>query len=132
MIVYETPSVTAFHNRRQFHAAQKTQNESISDWFKRLQKLNNRCNFQKVTDYMLIDKFVSGLSDDDFSKISKVAAWTAQEMILVVIGNAHIFKTTSSKDDDEDIQSNNIEQIIYSQVESGKVKWKRFSKFKNR
>lgn len=61
MIVYKTPSHAAFHHRQQFHAIQKIQNESISDWYKRLQKVIDHCEFQDITDYMLIDKFVSTL-----------------------------------------------------------------------
>lgn len=126
MIAYETPSTAAFHSRRQFHAAQKTQNEPISDWFKRLQWLNNKCDFRSVTDYMLIDKFVSGLGDDDFNKISKVATWTAEELILVVIGNPHIFKSTASKEDEH---SDDIKHTLKSQVECVKVFTYSHSKF---
>lgn len=99
MIEYKTPSIAAFHHRLQFHAAHKAQNESITDWFKRLQKFINHCEFAHISDYMLIDKFVSGLGDADFEKISQVATWTIEELILVVIGNAHIFnRNISSKD----------------------------------
>lgn len=98
MIVYKTPSNEVFHHRQQFHATQKTPNESILDWYKRLQKVINRCEFENVTDYMLIDKFVSGLGDADFEKISQVTTWTIDELILVVIGNAHIFKNSAAKE----------------------------------
>lgn len=122
MIVYETPSTVAFHSRREFHAAQKIQNESISDWFKRLQNLNKKCSFQNCADYMFIDKFVSGLSDDDFNKLSKVVAWTVEELILVVIGNPHIFKTTLSKPDDHD-QLKDIQSILNSQAKPENVSY---------
>lgn len=92
MITYKTPTIDIFDNRRQFHATQKTQSESISDWFNRLQKFAAKCQFENVSDFMLIDKFVSGLSECDFEKIAQVASWTVDELVLVVIGNTHIFK----------------------------------------
>ncbi|KAJ6649605.1 Zinc finger protein [Pseudolycoriella hygida] len=88
---YQTPRATIFLNRKRFHATQKSITESISDWFKRLQEFVNNCEFKQIADYMLIDKFISGLSETDFEKISKVPIWTVDELILVVIGNAHIF-----------------------------------------
>lgn len=93
MIVYKSPSLVAFHHRQQFHATQKAQDETVSDWYKRLQKFVENCEFQDITDYMLIDKFVSGLGEVDFQKISQVPTWTSEELILVVIGNEHIFNT---------------------------------------
>lgn len=101
MILYKTPTVAAFHHRQQFHATQKVLNESISDWFKRLQNYVTKCEFEQISDYMLIDKFVSGLNDTDFEKISQVATWTAEELVLVVIGNAHIFKNLPIKDEEQ-------------------------------
>lgn len=98
MFVYQTPTVAAFHKRKVFHATRKEHSESISDWFKRVQQFITKCEFDCMTEYMLIDKFVSGLNDIDFQKIAKVANWTLQDIILVVIGNEHIFKTTQTKD----------------------------------
>lgn len=92
MIIYNTPSTVAFHYRQQFHAMQKQDDDTTLDWFKRLQHSVEKCEFDHMlSDYMLIDKFVSGLNDYDFEKISKVPTWTTDELVLVVIGNAHIF-----------------------------------------
>lgn len=101
MIVYKTPTVAAFHHRQQFHATQKIQGESISDWFKRLQNYATKCEFDNISDYMLIDKFVSGLNEIDFEKISQVSTWTSEELVLVVIGNAHIFKNLPIKNEEQ-------------------------------
>lgn len=101
MIVYKTPTAAAFYHRQQFHATQKVPNESISDWFKRLQNYVANCEFEQISDYMLIDKFVSGLNETDFKKISQVATWTVEELVLVVIGNAHIFKNLPIKDEEQ-------------------------------
>ncbi|KAJ6649606.1 hypothetical protein Bhyg_04844 [Pseudolycoriella hygida] len=92
---YQTPCVTTFHNRKRFHATQKSLSESISEWFKRLQTIVNNCEFKQFADFMLMDKFMSGLSETDFEKISKVPIWTVDELILMVIGNAH---TSASKE----------------------------------
>lgn len=119
MIVYQTPSPTAFQSRRQFHAAQKSLHESISDWFKRLQKFIGNCDFEHVSDYMLIDKFISGLSESDFEKITPLPFWTVEELVLVVIGNAHIFNTKEFKECQQlqaSTQSQGIPQLAGDQL----------------
>lgn len=98
MFVYQTPTVAAFQKRKLFHATRKEHTESISDWFKRVQQFIIKCEFDGMSEYMLIDKFVSGLNEMDFHKIAKVPNWTLQDLILVVIGNEHIFKTMQTKD----------------------------------
>lgn len=90
-IFYDTPSMTIFQNRKRFHATQKSPSESTSNWFKRLQNYIEHCAFSRISDYVLIDKFVSGLSETDFETISRIPTWTIDELILVVIGSAHIF-----------------------------------------
>ncbi|XP_031623087.1 zinc finger protein 420-like [Contarinia nasturtii] len=127
MIVYKTPSTGAFHYRKQFHATQKPQSECISDWFKRLQNSIEKCEFERFSDYMLIDKFVSGLNDSDFDKISQVSTWTTEELILVVIGNAHIFRNLSMNSAENndgieivDIQIKNEEKdVVTNETEYG-------------
>lgn len=99
MLVYRTPTAAAFYKRKQFHATRKQHTESISDWFKRLQQFIANCEFDCISEYMLIDKFVSGLNEMDFEKISKVATWTLQDLVLVVIGNEHIFNVKHIKDE---------------------------------
>lgn len=96
-MAYKTPTKIAFQNRKRFHATQKSNNETISDWFKRLQKCTGDCDFGQIYDCMLIDKFFSGLTESDFEKISQVPVWTVEELILVAIGNAHIFNTKDAK-----------------------------------
>lgn len=112
MIVYKTPSTVAFHRRQQFHAAQKNPSETISDWFMRLQLFIDKCEFESVCDYMLIEKFISGLSDEDFEKISQVPTWTTEDLVLVVIGNPQIFKNVSR----ENQLQVNINDILSLQV----------------
>lgn len=98
MLVYRTPTVAAFKKRKLFHAIQKEHAETISDWFKRLQQSIPDCEYDLTAECILIDKFVSGLDEMDFQKISQVASWTLEDLILVVIGNTHIFSKFVIKD----------------------------------
>lgn len=98
MLVYRTPTVTAYRKRKLFHATQKEQAETISDWFKRLQQSITDCEYDLMAEYILIDKFVSGLDEMDFQKIAQVASWTLEDLILTVIGNTHIFSKFPVKD----------------------------------
>lgn len=118
--MYQTPSTAAFQSRRQFHATHKTQSETIPDWFKRLQHLTSKCEFENVSDYMLIDKFISGLNDNDFNRLSQVAAWTTEEMVLVVIGNSHIFRSTAATKEDES-RTNDFNHILSLQTKTKRV-----------
>lgn len=97
MLVYKTPTVAAFKKRKLFHASQKEHTESTSDWFKRLQQSITKCEYDLIVEYILIDKFVSALDEIDFQKISQVPSWTLQDLILVVIGNEHIFNKIQTK-----------------------------------
>lgn len=109
MLVYKTPTIAAFKKRKLFHATQKEHTESISDWFKRLQQSITKCEYDLIVEYVLIDKFVSALDDINFQKISQVASWTLQDLILVVIGNEHIFNKLQTKDiQPQEIASANV------------------------
>lgn len=112
MIIYKTPSTVVFHNRQQFHATHKVPGENTSDWFKRLQLFIGKCEFETLTEYMLIEKFISGLNNEDFEKISQVPTWTTEELILVVIGNPHIFKNSTR----ENRQPVNIGDILSGHI----------------
>lgn len=109
MLVYRTPTIAAFKKRKLFHATQKEHAESISDWFKRLQQSITECEYDLTAECILIDKFVSGIDELDFQKISQVASWTLEDLILVVIGNEHIFNKIQTKDNQpQEIASVNV------------------------
>lgn len=108
MIVYKTPSTAVFHNRQQFHATHKVPSETTSDWFKRLQLFIEKCEFESLSEYMLIEKFISGLNDEDFQKISQVSTWTTEELVLVVIGNPHIFKNNCFRENHKSVNVGDI------------------------
>lgn len=118
-MAYKTPSKAAFRNRKRFHATQKSNSESISDWFKRLQKFIGDCDFDEIYDSMLIDKFLSGLNENDFEKISLVPVWTVDELILVAIGNAHIFNTKDTKPSNGNLEIRDIDSNVENDENHG-------------
>lgn len=131
MLVYRTPTVAAFKKRKLFHATHRDHTESISDWFKRLQQSITECEYDLTADCILIDKFVSGLDDTNFHKISSVPSWTLEDLILVVLGNEHIFNKTQTKDSNQpqEIASVNVKFETVSSINS--IKFFLFTKFLN-
>lgn len=115
MLAYKMPTIDAFKKRKVFYATQKQHTETTPDWFKRLQQSITNCEYDITAEHMLIDKFVMGLNEEDFQKISQVTSWTLQDLILVVIGNEHIFNKTQTKDNQpQEIASINVKSEVVS------------------
>lgn len=57
--------------RKQFHASTKNTNESISNWYQRLEKLVDPCEYGNHTEIFFMDKFISGLEENVFRELSK-------------------------------------------------------------
>ncbi|WP_230132599.1 hypothetical protein, partial [Campylobacter jejuni] len=65
-IIYKTPSHLAFNCRKIFHAMEKNPTEDLEQWFFRIQSVITDCDFDNFSDFMLIEKFISGLNEKTF------------------------------------------------------------------
>lgn len=83
MIEYKTPASDFFRCRQQFHSMHRVQSENISSWLHRLQNIVKLCDFEQLSDFMFIDKFISGLSEFDYKRVSSFATWTVEKLILM-------------------------------------------------
>lgn len=80
-IKYKIPSKKIRHNRRLFHGLKKKRNELVNEWLNRVQDRANRCEFEKFSEILLIDKFFCELSDDDEIKsFQGTDTWTLNQL----------------------------------------------------
>lgn len=82
-LIYEIPNEEVLRNRKIFYTITKGIEESIVDWFKRIQNSVNGCDFGEQHDAMLIDKFISGLSDDLITKFTKTRTLTTNQLLSI-------------------------------------------------
>lgn len=78
MIEYKTPSLISLQNRKFFHKCHRKPTENNGDWFTRLRDSVSSCSYGIFSSFMLIDKFVSELNDENFEKISKKSTWSEE------------------------------------------------------
>lgn len=64
-----TPPTIIFHERRIFHTAIRSNDESVSDWYARLKKLAINCKFGAQLNLFVLDKFVIGLPEKIYSRL---------------------------------------------------------------
>lgn len=72
MFEYLTPSTSVYENRKIFHSNQREKHESSKEWFYRLFTSLDGCDYGTSADFMLIDKFVAGLSIEMFEKLPQI------------------------------------------------------------
>lgn len=84
MIEFKPPSLTAFQCRRIFHKCERKETESVHNWLTRIKDSIVDCAYDSLHDFMLIDKFISGLDETDFEYFSQRKLWPQQETLLNV------------------------------------------------
>lgn len=81
MYEYVVPSKLAYQNRKTFHSNQRNQYETTCDWFHRVFESLNGCEFGECTDFMFIDKFLTGLHDNAFNKYESLVNLTIDTVL---------------------------------------------------
>lgn len=56
------PIVSVFAERCRFYEARQFESESVTEWANRVKKLSMQCEFDAVMDFVLRDKFISGMA----------------------------------------------------------------------
>lgn len=87
MIKYSTPTELAFQSRKIFYTSTKTANETVEEWFHRIQQIVNDCDFGELSDVMLIDKFISGLGGDLLNRFMQASTFTVDEIYSIATAN---------------------------------------------
>lgn len=78
---YKIPSPKIRHNRKLFYGLYRKFEEPIEKWLKRVEIRINRCDFAKLTEYFLIDKFVGELNDVEFDVMQSTRrTWSLKQL----------------------------------------------------
>lgn len=84
MIEFKPPSLSAFQCRRVFHKCKRKQTENFEKWLNRISDSMANCSYGAFNDFMLIDKFMSGLNDYDLAQFSQNALCSEKQLLLFI------------------------------------------------
>lgn len=81
-LFYTAPSTEILKHRREFYGSWKRCDDQIGTWLGRVQNQIDRCEFPSVLscEYLLIDKFVCELDDNERAFIQSANTWTLLEL----------------------------------------------------
>lgn len=80
--LYKTPTNEILRHRKEFYGVMARNDEKTTKWLHRIQSQIDRCEFPPMIsrEYLLIDKFVCELNDDERKFIRSVNIWTLSEL----------------------------------------------------
>lgn len=79
---YKTPSTEIIRHRKEFYNLWKRCDDETGTWLNRLQSQIHLCEFPPVMshEYILIDKFVCELNDNEREFIQSVDTWSLEQL----------------------------------------------------
>lgn len=81
LYVYEIPSHEVIWNRKEFYRLKKESSESMEAWLHRVQTHIKCCEFPKIVELSLVDKFVCELNVNEIESIqSAVDTWSFEHL----------------------------------------------------
>lgn len=80
LISYKIPSNKIRNNRKVFYGMKKKRNEIAKIWFNRVQSRINCCEFAKLTEIILIDKFFCELSNNEIKSFQGTETWSLKQL----------------------------------------------------
>lgn len=113
-ITYKTPTFSAFFCRKEFHMIEKESSEDLKHWLQRIQTAIAGCDFGDFTDFMLIEKFLCGLSEENFEKYSKTPILDVNN--LLTIGTSNTFTLNNSDDAIKFEPTKDIDELLSLQI----------------
>lgn len=90
IIKYKISSKAAFHCRKVFYSCHRDRIESNEKWFRRIEECVSGCDFGKFSDFMLVDKFISGLNDESFERFPQRQTLSIDQLTAII--NDELFK----------------------------------------
>ncbi|XP_031624092.1 zinc finger protein 664-like [Contarinia nasturtii] len=114
MTEFTSPSLVVFQSRRLFHMCQRKQADNITDWFDQIRAQITKCMYGVYNDFMLIDKFLSGLNDNDFEIISRSNLCSEKQLSNFV--KQLNFQTNDDEEEPQDKYDGQFERIEKGQT----------------
>lgn len=90
MSVTVTLPVSSIQYRKAFHSAYKQSNESVTDWYHRLQDLAQQCNYGCYLDVLLLDKLVLGLGETLIDRLCTDRSELSLKNVIEFSINEHV------------------------------------------
>lgn len=115
MFDYVTPSISAYGNRKMFYSNQRNHDESTEKWFQRLFASLDGCEYGASADFMLIDKFITGLSNETFAKLPQIL--TIDKVLFAVLEIEYKLCFISSSSSSNDAKSAHVLNSILPEVD---------------
>lgn len=80
---YRVPSKEAFHHRKNFYLCQRKHSETNEKWLQRIRNCVSRCDFGGFSEFMMLDKFISGLNNEIFERFRPAQTLSTSEMMSI-------------------------------------------------
>lgn len=107
---YTLPSNTILEYRKLFYTLKRETNEGTQTWLSRIQWYINRCEFPKIIEFLLIDKFMCELHFNEVEFIRRIETWTLSQLYEYFVDEKIDDDQGANDDknemDDESIDSN--------------------------
>lgn len=101
---YKVPSNKIRQNRKVFYGLKKNRGERIKTWFNRVRSRVDCCAFAKLTEILLIDKFLCELGKEEIRSFQNTETWSLKQLNEYFSGrNADTGKKSHSKNNDNDV-----------------------------
>lgn len=126
-VVYKTPPYSVFCCRKTFHAIEKSPDEELEQWFSRIQIAIAGCDFGDLTDFMLIDKFICGLSEKLFHKYAETTTLEVDRLLSIGCSNTFLLNNSFIATKFEPIKD--IDELLSLEIVAGNVSNVRKFKF---
>lgn len=122
--LYKTPSTKIIRHRKEFYSFWKRCDDETGTWLNRLQSQINLCEFPPVMsrEYLLIDKFVCELEDDERAFIYSIDTWTLEQLTEYFLHQKSDFVSVNDIfDENSGIPSSSLIQVKWESVSAIKI-----------
>lgn len=86
-VAYQMPAEETRKHRNEFHSYNRISDETMDCWFYRIEGCLSGCDYGALRDYMLIDKFMSGLTEDIFKDFSHFEMINVEQLLSIILPN---------------------------------------------
>lgn len=133
LFLYPTPAETLIQYRAAFYSIQREDTELITDWFCRIRRAIEDCDFGSLGDFLAIDKFFCGLDSVARRWLRKNDAWSADQLFQAIMDptfseNADTIYGEHRLEVDE-ILKIELEDIVSTAAKQYKLRARRFNSF---
>lgn len=104
--LYQTPSDAVLQNRRTFYSKQKLKDEPMTQWLWRIRDCIVGCEFDALSEFLLIDKFICELVDtDEIHRFKNIESLSLKQLFSEMEGEAIEKQTISMRNNESYGQS---------------------------